>query len=74
MVLQRMDFIMKRKQEKKQSHAPRMERKCNNPDILVNKKKGSERGSKQDLSNGSRNCGDSVAMVWGRDHRDLVGK
>lgn len=73
MVPQSMGFMMRGGgTEKKQSHAPRMERKCNNHDILVNKKR-SERGPKQDLSNGSRNCGDSVAMVWGRDHRDLVG-
>lgn len=41
MVRQSMGFIMRREQEKKnQSHAPRMERKCNNHDILLNKKKG----------------------------------
>lgn len=42
---------------------------------LSKKKKRSERGPQQDLSNGSRNCGDyHKAMVWGRDHCDLCDK
>lgn len=64
---------MKREQEKKSKVMLPEWRESATTMTYLSTKKGSERGPKQDLSNGSRNCGDSVAMVWGRDHRDLVG-
>lgn len=65
MGLQSIDFMMGREQEKNNKAMLPEWRESATTMKYLSKKKRSKRGPKQDLSNGSRNCGDYYkAMVW----------